>query len=62
MAGKLTIKLTEEQQKQIKDATGKSLTELSIDVTAAGNLGEKDLDQVAGGGLTFGREKLKSTT
>ena len=61
MAGKLTIKLTEEQQKQIKDATGKSLTELSIDLAAPGHLSEKELDQVAGGGLTYGREKLKST-
>ena len=49
IAGKLTIKLTDEQQTQIKVATGKSLTELSIDVTAAGTLSEKDLDQVAGG-------------
>ena len=49
MAGKLTIKLTDEQQKQIKDATGRSITELNIDSAATGALGEKDLDQVAGG-------------
>ena len=46
---KLTIKLTDDQQKQIKSATGKSITELSIDFASAGHLTEKDLEQVAGG-------------
>ena len=36
---KLTIKLTEEQQKQMRKATGKTITELSIE----------DLDHVVGG-------------
>jgi hypothetical protein len=50
MAGnKLTIKLTDDQQNQIKNATGRSITELNIDVAAAGHLTEKDLDQIAGG-------------
>jgi hypothetical protein len=50
MAGsKLTIKLTDDQQSQIKNATGKSITELNIDLSAAGNLSEQDLDNVAGG-------------
>jgi bacteriocin-like protein len=49
MAGKLTIKLTEDQQKLIKDATGKAITELSIDASAISELTDKDLDQVAGG-------------
>ena len=49
MAGKLTIKLTDDQQKQIKDATGKAITELSIDTAAIKKLTDKDLDQVAGG-------------
>ena len=50
MAGKkLTITLTDGQQKQIKAATGKSITELNIDVASQSNLSEKDLDQVAGG-------------
>ena len=50
MAGqKLTIKLTEDQQKQIKAATGKSITELHLDLGTAGSLGEKELDNVAGG-------------
>jgi hypothetical protein len=50
MAGnKLTIRLTDDQQKQIKDATGRSITELNIDLAATGNLSEKDLEQLAGG-------------
>ena len=50
MAGdKLTIKLTDDQQTQIKNATGKSVTELNINVAATGNLAETDLDQVCGG-------------
>jgi len=50
MAGKnLTIKLTDDQQKQIKAATGRSITELNIDLAATGNLSEKDLEPVAGG-------------
>jgi bacteriocin-like protein len=50
MAGnKLTITLTDGQQKQIKAATGKSLTELNIDLTSLSNLSEKDLEQVTGG-------------
>ena len=49
MAGKLTIKLTDEQQKQVKDATGKSMTELNLDVATTGRLTEDELDRVAGG-------------
>jgi len=50
MAGnKLTIKLTDDQQNQIKTATGRSITELNIDLGATGNLSEKDLEDVAGG-------------
>lgn len=53
MAGnKLTIKLTNDQQNQIKNVTGKTITELNIDVAATGRLTEKDLDNVAGG-FTF---------
>jgi hypothetical protein len=52
MAGNvLTIKLTDDQQKQIRDATGKSITELNIDLASTGHLSEKDLEQVAGGAL-----------
>ncbi len=50
MAGNiLTITLTEDQQKQIRQATGKTVTELNIDLAATGHLSQKDLDQVAGG-------------
>ena len=48
---KVTIPLTEEQRKQIKKATGKDMTELNIDLTATGNLTEKELDKVAGGAI-----------
>ena len=57
MAGKLTIKLTDEQQNQIKRATGKSITELNIDLGSTGQLTEKDLENVAGGEL-FKNQKL----
>jgi len=58
MAGnKLTLKLTGDQQKQIKDATGKSITELNIDLASAGGLSEKDLDQVAGGSISFSKSE-----
>ena len=52
MAGsKVTIKLTDDQQKQIKNATGKSLTELHIDLAQSGGLSQKDLDTIAGAGV-----------
>jgi hypothetical protein len=43
------ITLTDDQQKQIKAATGKSITEFNIDFASLGNLSEKDLEKVAGG-------------
>jgi len=46
---KLTIKLTDDQQDQIKNATGKSITEINIELEATGNLAEEDLDQISGG-------------
>jgi len=50
MAGsRLTIKLTDDQQKQIRDATGKSLAELNIDLASSGHLTDQDLERVAGG-------------
>jgi len=56
---KLIIKLTKEQQKQIKDATGKTIAKLNIDTAATRPISDEELDQVAGGvvPLTFGREK-----
>ena len=57
MAGKkLTITLTSDQQKQIKDATGKSIRELNIDLSSPGTLSDKDLEAVSGGTVT----KLKN--
>ena len=53
MAGnKLTIKLTDDQQNQIKNATGRSIFDLNIDLAAMDHLPEKELDNVAGG-ITF---------
>lgn len=50
MSGKNpTITLTAEQQKQILDATGKSITELNTDLASTGSLSEKELEQAAGG-------------
>ena len=55
MAGhKLTIKLTEDQQTQIKNATGKTITELNINVAATGSLNEQDLDKLSGGRIRRG--------
>jgi len=50
---KLTIRLTNDQQKQIKDATGKSVAEVGIELASTGQLSEKALDQAAGGILIF---------
>ena len=50
MAGnKLTIALTDEQQMQIWHATGKTITELHIDLASPGQLSEDDLKLVSGG-------------
>jgi hypothetical protein len=50
MAGnKLTIKLTDEQQNQIKKATGRSIKELNIDLAATSGLTEEDLESATGG-------------
>ena len=47
--GKLTIKLTDEQQNQIKAATGKIISELNIDAAATGKLTDDDLEKLSGG-------------
>jgi len=50
MAGnKLTIRLTDDQQKQIQEATGEEVTALNIDLVAADQLSQSDLDSVSGG-------------
>jgi hypothetical protein len=46
---KVTIALTADQQKQIGDATGKSINALSLDITSEGHLNDQALDHVAGG-------------
>jgi propanediol dehydratase small subunit len=53
-ANKLPIKLTDEQPNQIRQATGRSITELNLDVAATGQLTEADLGQVAGESIQFG--------
>jgi hypothetical protein len=50
MAGnKLTIKLTDDQQSQIKKATGRTIKELNIDPSAVDQLTDQDLGQASGG-------------
>jgi hypothetical protein len=57
MPGKLlTIQLTDEQQKQIKDATGRSIKELNIDLAAMGSLTEKELADMAGGAVRLWKD------
>ena len=52
MAGnKLTIQLTDDQQNQINNATGRSITELNIDLAATGHLTDQELEQAAGGAV-----------
>ncbi len=55
---KLSIALTEDQQKQIKDATGESITELNIDLGSTGYLTEVELEQVVGG-VSLSYSKIK---
>jgi len=50
MANKtLKLKLTNEQKQQIREATGKDVSEVNIDLASSGQLSEKDLEQVAAG-------------
>jgi hypothetical protein len=49
---KLTIRLTDDQQKQIKDATGKRVSKLTITGYGPSALTEQDLDKVTGGKFT----------
>jgi hypothetical protein len=60
MAGKqLTISLTSDQQKQIKNVTGKSISALHIDIASTGALPEADLEKISGGTIdTFLKLKL----
>jgi hypothetical protein len=50
MANKnLTLKLTADQQKQIKAATGKDVSEISLKHASTGQLSVKDLELVTAG-------------
>jgi hypothetical protein len=51
---KLTIRLTDDQQKQIQEATGKKVTALNIDLMGADQLSQSDLDSVSGGNSIAG--------
>jgi len=51
-ASKLTISLTDDQQKQFREATGETVTELTLEPAAANELSDQQLDSVVGG-LTF---------
>jgi len=46
---RLTISLTDDQQKQIREATGKSITELNSVLGSTGELTEKELELAVGG-------------
>ncbi len=51
---KLTIRLTEDQQKQIKQATGRSIKELNIDLASTQELSKTELEELAGGSFRIG--------
>jgi len=53
-AGRLTVRLTDNQQKQIQEATGKKVTALNIDLMAADQLSQSDLNSVSGGSTASG--------
>ncbi len=46
---KLTITLTDDQQRQIREATGQTATELIVEPAAANELSDQELDGVVGG-------------
>jgi hypothetical protein len=48
-ADNLTITLTSEQQQQIRESTGKHVSQIDIKLAAKGQLTAEELDQVAGG-------------
>jgi hypothetical protein len=59
---KLTIRLTDDQQKQIQEATGKKATALNIDLMAEDQLSQSDLDSVSGGAVGLGLRKSAGGT
>jgi len=54
-ATKITITLTGDQQKQIREATGQTISELTFEHAPGGQLSDQQLDGAVGGasGTTF---------
>jgi hypothetical protein len=50
---KMTIQLTSDQQKQIKEATGKDVSEMNLNFGEQGELNESELGLVQGGLNSF---------
>ena len=46
---KFKLKLTTDQQRQIREATGTDVSELNIDLASGGEITEDDLEIVTGG-------------
>jgi hypothetical protein len=59
---KQTIRLTDDQQKQFQEATGKKVTALNIDLMSADQLSQSDLDSVSGGTVGLGMRKSAGGT
>jgi hypothetical protein len=53
---KTTLQLTGDQQKQIKEATGKIITEESIDPASTRQLTDQELEPVSGGELSIQKQ------
>jgi hypothetical protein len=51
MPNKLTLELTDEQQKQIRESTGENITKVTFNLAAKGELTENQLGQVVGGAV-----------
>ncbi|HXR17938.1 MAG TPA: hypothetical protein VN777_17220 [Terriglobales bacterium] len=50
MANKnLTLKLTNDQKRQIRETTGKDVSELNIEIASTGQITQEDLEKIAGG-------------
>jgi hypothetical protein len=46
---KFTMTLTDDQQRKIREATGQTVTELTIEASATDDLSDQQLDAAAGG-------------
>jgi len=49
MAANITIRLTDDQQRQFREATGQTVTELTLEPAGANELSDQQLDGVVGG-------------